>query len=88
MQDLLYEFLLDLFPLTDEIISVNSVLSEKIQQEAIELLLSGEGALTLVALERMRLLLQLATDLGYVGEEVHCYLRKNLRRVADTLRTE
>ncbi len=60
-----YEYMLDLFPLVEEISSQNPVLGAVIQATALELLNPD-----------LDTLLQLATDLGYVSEEVVSFLKR------------
>jgi len=86
--DNLYSFLLDFFPLTDDIADQNRVLGESLQRAAIETLIAhNTGAPMLEKLERLRTLLRLSHDLGYTDGDVLRYLERQLAAVAEECRS-
>ncbi len=77
----LYALLLDLFPLTDEVLAGNVVLGDALQRSALEALLrSTAGESPAVELARVRVLLALSRDLGYASPEVVAVLDRSLGR--------
>lgn len=76
MGDALYSFLLDFFPLIDEVHAENAVLGAALQQAALSLIDD------LSTRPRVLLLLRLSRDLGYVSPEVAQYLERQLLRIA------
>lgn len=72
-----YAFLLDFFPLVDEIGGENAVLCSTMQMIALDVLLErtddGSG--------RLDILLRLAADLGYVSPEVVHFLVNGLKKL-------
>lgn len=78
--DAYYSFLLDLFPLTDEIAEQNVVLGHRLADVALD-------ALPLASLDRKKYceqietLLRLSTDLGYLDLDVLGFLLKELHKV-------
>lgn len=72
-----YVFLLDLFPLLDEVVENNHVLASAIE----ELALSGLREQTLESIENLVVLLSLARDLGYASPEVIAYLLRHAERL-------
>lgn len=87
MQQSLYSFLLDFFPLTDDVAEQNRVLGDSLQRAGLELLnVASVGFPVMGKLEQVRILLQLSADLGYVDEAVLKYLENALRRAAENCR--
>ena len=75
--DALYSFLLDLFPLTEEISEQNYVLGHRIAEVALDAMFAEEYR---PALGRLELLLRLSADLGYLDLDVLGFLLKELHR--------
>ena len=85
----LYAFLLDLFPLTDEVLAGNVVLGDALQRAGLDALLHATaGVDPSPEIARLRVLLALARDLGYVSPEVVAFLVRELDRTpTDRIRT-
>ena len=73
--EMLYAFVLDIFPLLDLMSAENPVLSATIQQEALDLVQSK--TVNAEKIDRLCLLLRIAHDLGYIDDDVHRYLAKH-----------
>ncbi len=81
MDEQLYAFLLDFIPLTDCVHEQNPTFADALQRAALDAITSGK--VQLEHLERLRLLLQLCCDLGYIDADVLRYLERQLTRIAD-----
>lgn len=68
-----YSFMLDYFPLIEEITLQNAVLGCQLQAIAIEYLLEGKNPR-----DQIILLLRLSADLGYTSSEVVAFLLDSL----------
>lgn len=68
-----YDFLLDFFPLVEEISEENAVLGSTLQMCALELLLERYRGR-----EKVAVLLRLAADLGYTSDDVVRFLLDGL----------
>jgi hypothetical protein len=78
----IYAFLLDLFPLTDDVAQENNTLCETMQRTALDLLTAANAGFPISnLLSKVELLLRLFHDLGYVDDEVHEFLRRQLERL-------
>jgi hypothetical protein len=78
MERAAYDFILDLFPLSEMVVDENRVIGEDIQRTALGLLLadnSGPGA------QRLGVLIRLSRDLGYIDDVVARYLEKQLLKL-------
>lgn len=81
---LVYAFTLDLFPLTDDLSQECSVLCERLQSASLELVMAtSAGFPTNNIMSRLELLLRLARDLGHIDEDVHAFLSRSLKAIAD-----
>jgi len=79
----LYALLLDIFPLTDEVLAGNVVLGDAIQRSAVDALLrSTAGEDPTPDLAKLRVLLALSRDLGYASPEVVAVLDRSIERAA------
>ena len=72
----LYAFLLDFFPLVDEIARENAAIGAALQAIALECLLADDAQ----ELAQARTLLRLAGDLGYTSPEVVRFLTRELEK--------
>ena len=70
-----YSFLLDLFPLVEDMSHENAVLAAAIQMTALDQFLPEDPR------ERLQQLLSLAHDLGYLGNDVAAFLQRELGRL-------
>jgi len=70
-----YDFLLDFFPLVDEIVYESPVLGSVLQSIALDMLLDND----LTSKKKISVLLQLASDLGYTSLEVVTFLQNQLK---------
>ncbi len=83
MRDSLHQYLLDLFPLTDEVLAGNVVLGDALQRAGLDALCAAElGDDPAPHLARVRVLLCLAGDLGLASPEVVEFLARGLERLA------
>ena len=71
--DQTYDFVLDLFPLSETI--ENDLLARRLQESALDLLLGGQKK------DEVGLLLRICYDLGHLDAEVLAYLEKQLRKL-------
>ncbi|HIH23965.1 TPA: hypothetical protein HA251_02930 [Candidatus Woesearchaeota archaeon] len=79
-----YAFMLDLFPLTDGLSQECSVLGDRLQSAGIELVMATSAGFPVHNLvSRLELLLRLARDLGHIEEDVHEFLSRSLKAIAD-----
>ena len=76
--DALYSFILDLFPLADEIAEQNAVIGHRLSDIALEALFADKDRHLLLG--RIELLLRLSGDLGYLDLDVLGFLLMELRR--------
>ena len=89
MESRVYAFLLDFFPLTDAVMQENVVLGELLQRTAVEALFAANASPPhLEKLDRLRLLLRLANDLGYIDNDVQHFLQKELHHMVDDVSRE
>lgn len=79
-RDPAYLLLLDLFPLTDEVIESNHVLGDAIQRTAL-LLLSSDTLQKANAVRELSSLLSLSRDLGCASPEVVGFLLRHIARL-------
>jgi hypothetical protein len=75
------EFLLELFPLTDELYNAQPTLADLLYRSALAALLEPQQASE--HLMQTEALLQLACDLGYVDSEVMVFLHQQMERRLD-----
>ncbi len=81
-----YAFLLDLFPLTEDVRMQDLSLFDVLRRKAIELLLAAQAdypCRNLVA--QIEVLVMLCCDLGYIDEEVRIFLLKGVEKLADDI---
>ncbi len=78
-----YSFMLDLFPLTEEIVIQDSSLSEILRKKSIDLLLAAQAGFPCRnLLLELETLIRLCTDLGYLEEEVSKFLLLGVEKMA------
>ena len=79
-----YAFLLDLFPLTEDVKGQDLSLFDVLRRKAVELLLAAQADYPCRnLLAQVEVLVMLCCDLGYIDEEVRIFLLNGIEKLAD-----
>jgi hypothetical protein len=73
-----YAFLLDFFPLIEEVREYQTGIADALEALGLALLLRPDARSD--AVEQLRILLRLCTDLGYIEMDVQTFLLKSLKK--------
>ncbi len=81
-----YSFMLDLFPLTEDVVIQDSSLSEILRKKSIDLLLAAQAGFPCRnLLLELEILIKLCTDLGYIEEDVNKFLLLGIEKMAQDM---